>query len=73
MIACLFGKSRDINRLLVAIDMIEMVAGSALSIMHILDGLILARQKLGARSAGGGIVSSSAHCGKHHDELFRQR
>lgn len=50
-----------------AIEVIEMIAEGALS-MYILDSLILARQKLGTRAVGWGIVPSSTHCRRQHDE-----
>lgn len=50
-----------------AIEVIEMIAEGALS-MYILDSLILARQKLGTPAVGWGIVPSSTHCRRQHDE-----
>lgn len=44
-----------------------MIAEGALS-MYIPDSLILARQKLGTRPVGWGIVPSSTHYRRHHDE-----
>lgn len=63
----MFGKSRDIHWLLIAIEVIEMIAEGVLS-MYILDSLILARQKLGTRTVGWDIVPSSTHYRRQHDE-----
>lgn len=63
----MFGKSRDIHWLLVAIEVIEIIAEGALS-MYIPGSLILARQKLEAQAIGWGIVPSSTHYRGQHDE-----
>lgn len=63
----MFGKSRDIHWLLVAIEAIEIIAEGALSV-YIPDSLILARQNLGTRAVGWGIVPPSTHYRRHHDE-----